>query len=215
MKWSCLVREESRYAHLLSAHSHMRRSKEQIRLAFSYATEASYQLSEERPSQCHQSEPIETLLANTGVILEMTLGPLDYMSKSMVKKQGWFQGCVTCVVIKWLTFGGASTWLNILMSPAWNTCNFILSSCFLSGVWWKSWAYAHEHRDRPVSGCTSIQACAVAAAGSVGIGQLAQWPCAQVHAQGRVGHHRELFIMFLKIIWINFVIYFKAKGSVY
>ena len=47
-----------------------------------------------------QSEPIETLLANTGVLLETTLGPFGYMSKSMVNKQGWFQGCVTCAVIK-------------------------------------------------------------------------------------------------------------------
>lgn len=210
MKWSCLVREESRYAHLSSENSHMRRSKEQIRLAFFYAMEASYQLSEERPSQCHQSEPIETLLANIGVILERTLGPLDYLRKSMVNNQGWFQGCVTCAVIKWPTFGGASTWLNVLVSPAWNT-----SLCFVSGVRWKSWVYAHKHRDRPASGCTSTQACAVAAAGSVGIGQLARRPCAHVHAQGRVGRHRLLFFMFPKVIWINFVLYFKDKGSVY
>ena len=135
------------------------------------------------------------------------------------------------MVILFLIFRGSTILFSIVVAPFYistsstrgfqflyifaNTCDFMLSLCFLSGVWWKSWAYAHEHRGQPVSGCTSIQACAVAAAGSVGIGQLAWWPCAQVHAQGRVGHHRELFIMFLKIIWINFVIYFKDKGSVY
>lgn len=64
-------------------------------------------------------------------------------------------------------------------------------------------------------GATGMRAWAAVAAGSVGTEQLAWGPCAQVHARGRVEHRRVLFFMFPKIIWINFVLYFKDKDSVY
>lgn len=97
MELSSIAREERRYTLLLSLDlyiAEIKRANDKLR--FSCAKEG-------QRSQCHQSGLIETLQAEIGVLLETSLGPLKYMSKSMASAQDWLHMCVNHAV----TYGPA------------------------------------------------------------------------------------------------------------